>query len=143
MASEKFLRLHLKVMQIGRQGWVVVPQLAVGVHDLCPPLQKQRIPAYYPVHHNASEKIQFSIPQKQTLLHHPWRVPNQTFFLFFYTLIHVQLDTTSFTAYKQQILYQYFYHMAANFHQMVALRVKSTHVCCRLAQLAGRPQKLT
>ena len=64
MASEKFLRLHLKVMQIGREGWVVVLQLAVGIHDLCPPLQKQRIPAYYPVHHNASEKNQFSIPQK-------------------------------------------------------------------------------
>ena len=128
MASEKFLRLHLKVMQIGREGWVVVPQLAVGVHDLCPPLQKQRIPAYYPVHHNASEKNQFSIPQKlntAVAIHGVYQTkPN-------YTPIHVQLDTTSFTAYKQQILYQYCYHMAANFHQMVALRVKSTHVCCK------------
>ena len=51
-------------MQIGREGWVMVPQLAVGAHDLCPPLQKQRILAYHPVHHNASEKIQFPIPQK-------------------------------------------------------------------------------
>ena len=32
--SEQVLRLHLKVMQIGREGWVVVQQLTVGVHDL-------------------------------------------------------------------------------------------------------------
>ena len=57
--SEQVLRLHLKVMEIGREGWVVVPQLAVGVHDLGSPLQKQRIPANYPVHRNASEKFCF------------------------------------------------------------------------------------
>ena len=51
--SEQVLRLHLKVMEIGREGWVVVPQLAVGAHDLCSPLQKQRIPAYYSVHHKS------------------------------------------------------------------------------------------
>ena len=77
--SEQVLRLHLKVMQIGREGWVVVPQLAVGVHDLCPPLQKQRIPAYYPVHHNASEKNSvFNSTETEHCCRHPWRVPNQT-----------------------------------------------------------------
>ena len=93
MASEKFLRLHLKVMQIGRKGWVMVSQLAVGAHDLCPPPQKQRILAYYPVHYKASEKIQFSIPQKLITAFTIYGVyqtkPN-------YTPIHVQ--DTSFAA---------------------------------------------
>ena len=35
---------HLKVMQTGRESWVVVLQKTVGVHDLSSPLQKQRTP---------------------------------------------------------------------------------------------------
>ena len=41
---------HLKVMQTGRESWVVVLQKSVGVHDFSSPLQKQRTPPYYPVH---------------------------------------------------------------------------------------------
>ena len=66
--SEQVSRLHLKVMEIGREGWVVVPQLAVGVHDFGSPLQKQRIPANYPVHRNASEKFSFQSHRNWTLL---------------------------------------------------------------------------
>ena len=35
---------HLKVMQTGRESWVVVLQKSVGVHDFSSPLQKQRTP---------------------------------------------------------------------------------------------------
>ena len=48
--SNQVLRQHLKVMQTGRESWVVVLQKSVGVHDFSSPLQKQRTPPYYPVH---------------------------------------------------------------------------------------------
>ena len=42
--KQVFNKAHLKVLQIGREGWVVVLQKTVGVHDLSSPLQKQRTP---------------------------------------------------------------------------------------------------
>ena len=122
--SEQVLRLHLKVMEIEREGWVVLPQLAVGVHDFGSPLQKQRIPANYPVHRNASEKFSFQSHRNWTLLSpsmactkpnqttHPWTIGHHK--------LHCILN------HKQQILCQYWYHMAANVHQTVVLCVKST-----------------
>ena len=51
--GEQVLRTaHLKVTQIGRESWVVLPQLHVGVHDFGSPVQKQRISTNYPVHVN-------------------------------------------------------------------------------------------
>ena len=50
--SDQVLRHHLKVMQTRRECWVVMLQLSVSIHDLGSPLQKERIPTYYPVHAN-------------------------------------------------------------------------------------------
>ena len=105
------------------------PQLAVGVHDFGSPLQKQRIPANYPVHRNASEKFSFQSHRNWTLLSPSMACtkPNQTTPP--WTIGHHKLHCI--LNHKQQILCQYWYHMAANFHQMVVLCVKSTHVCCK------------
>ena len=45
--KQVFKTAHLKVVQIGREGWVAVQQKTVGVHDLSSPLQKQRTPPPY------------------------------------------------------------------------------------------------
>ena len=48
--KQVFKKAHLKVVQIGREGWVAVLQKTVGVHNLSSLLQKQRTPTCYPVH---------------------------------------------------------------------------------------------
>ena len=48
--KQVFNKAHLKVLQIGREGWVVVLQKTVGVHDVSSPLQKKRTPTCYSVH---------------------------------------------------------------------------------------------
>ena len=48
--SDQVFRHHLKVMQTRRECWVVMLQSSVSIHDLESPLQKERIPTYYPVH---------------------------------------------------------------------------------------------
>ena len=48
--KQVFKTAHLKVVQIGREGWVAVLQKTVGIHDVSSLLQKQRTPTCYPVH---------------------------------------------------------------------------------------------
>ena len=49
-SKQIFKTAHLKIVQIGREGWVVVLQKTVGVHGVSSPLQKKRTPTCYSVH---------------------------------------------------------------------------------------------
>ena len=130
--SERVLRLHLKVTQHGREGWVVVLQLRIGVHDFGSPLQKQRIPANYPLHlRRLWKNCCFQLHRKWTLILLSLSMacsqnkPNQTAPpCTSQSSLHTKPQAADFVPVMWG--YGYYYHMAANFHQMVVLHEKNS-----------------